>query len=115
MSKATIFGNGEEKMTLTKRDLTMRISAETGLGQVQVANIIQKTLDHISETLAKGDRVEFRDFGIFEVKIRKGRIGRNPRKPAVDVPIPDRATVKFKAGRQLRAEVLKLLPTTEGF
>src|SRR3984885_13631203 len=97
-------------MTLTKRDLVIRISNETGLGQQQVFDAVQKTLDYISEAPPKGDQVEMRNFGVFEVKIRKGRVGRNPNKPETDVPIPARAMVKFKAGKEMRAEVLKLSP-----
>ena len=95
-------------MTLTKRDIVIRISNETGLGQQEVFDIVQKTLDCISEALAKGDKVELRNFGVFEVKIRKARVGRNPNKPETDVPIPARSMVKFKAGKEMRAEVLKL-------
>ena len=97
-------------MTLTKRELVMRISEETGLIQTQVFDVVQKTLDYISEALAKGDKVELRNFGVFEVKVRKARVGRNPNKPATDVAIPARAMVKFKAGKEMRAEVLKLTP-----
>src|SRR5207249_1926036 len=95
-------------MTLTKRDLVMRISEETGLIQQQVQDVVQKTLDHIGEAVAKGDKVELRNFGVFEVKVRKARIGRNPNAPAADVPIPERCVVKFKAGKEMRAAVLKL-------
>jgi nucleoid DNA-binding protein len=95
-------------MTLTKRDLVVRISEETGLIQTQVFDVVQKTLDHIAESLAKGDKVELRNFGVFEVKIRKARVGRNPNKPEVDVPIPARSMVKFKAGKEMRVEVLRL-------
>ncbi len=97
-------------MTLTKRDLVMRISGETGLVQQQVQDIVQKTLDYISEALAKGDKVELRNFGVFEVKTRKARVGRNPNKPETDVPIPQRSVVKFKAGKEMRTHVLKLPP-----
>ena len=99
-------------MTLTKRELVMRISEETGLIQTQVFDVVQKTLDQISEALAKGGKVELRNFGVFNVKITKPRVGRNPNKPATDVPIPARATVKFKAGKEMKAEVLKLTPKT---
>ena len=97
-------------MTLTKRDLVVRISEETGLIQTQVFDVVQKTLDYIAESLSKGDKVELRNFGVFEVKIRKARVGRNPNRPETDVPIPARAMVKFKAGKEMRAEVLKLPP-----
>jgi nucleoid DNA-binding protein len=95
-------------MTLTKRDLVIRISTETGLVQQQVLDVVQKTLDYISEALAKGDKVELRNFGVFEVKVRKARVGRNPNAPATDVPIPERSVVKFKAGKEMRSQVFKL-------
>ena len=97
-------------MTLTKRDIVIRISEETGLNQTEVFAVVQKTLDHITESLAKGGKVELRNFGIFDVKIRKARVGRNPNRPEIDVPIPARSMVKFKAGKEMRAQVLKLTP-----
>ena len=97
-------------MTLTKRDLVTRISNETGLVQQQVQDVVQKTLDYISEALTKGDKVELRNFGVFEVKVRKARVGRNPNRPETDVPIPQRAVVKFKSGKEMKAEVLQLTP-----
>lgn len=97
---------------MTKRDLVVRISEETGLVQQQVLNVIQRTLDHIAGALAKGETVELRNFGVFEVKVRKARIGRNPNSPATDVRIPPRAVVKFKPGKEMRAEVIKLTPAT---
>lgn len=97
-------------MTLTKRDLVTRISEESRLTQQEVLDVVQKTLDYIAEALAKGDKVELRNFGVFEVKIRKARVGRNPNRPQTDVPIPARSVVKFKAGKEMAAEVLKLPP-----
>jgi nucleoid DNA-binding protein len=97
-------------MTLTKRELVMRIGEETGLKQAQVFEVVQKTLNYITEALAKGGKVELRNFGVFDVKIRKARVGRNPKQPETDVPIPARAMVKFKAGKEMAAEVLKLSP-----
>ena len=101
-------------MTLTKRDLVIRISGEIGLTQLQTFDVVQKTLDYITEALSKGDKVELRNFGIFEIKIRKSRVGRNPNRPDADVAIPARATVKFKAGKEMRADVLKLTPSKTG-
>jgi nucleoid DNA-binding protein len=97
-------------MTLTKRDLVIRISNETGLVQQQVLDVVQKTLDYIAESLARHDKVELRNFGVFEVKIRKARVGRNPNSPEKDVPIPERAVVKFKPGKEMRLDVFKLSP-----
>ena len=95
---------------MTKRDLVIRISNETGLVQQQVLDVVQKTLDYISEAVARGRKVELRNFGVFEVKIRKARVGRNPNAPETDVPIPQRAVVKFKPGKDMREEVIKLTP-----
>jgi nucleoid DNA-binding protein len=96
---------------MTKRDLVNRISAETGLVQQNVLDIVQKTLDHMSECLARGEKVELRNFGVFEIKVRKARIGRNPNQPGTDVPIPERAVVKFKAGKEMREAVSRLDPS----
>jgi nucleoid DNA-binding protein len=105
--------NPQMSMTLTKRDLVVRISNETGLVQQQVLDVVQKTLDYIADALSKGDKVELRNFGVFEVKVRKARVGRNPNAPETDVPIPQRSVVKFKAGKEMRADVLKLSPEKE--
>jgi nucleoid DNA-binding protein len=94
-------------MTLTKRDLVLRICEDTGLVQQQVFNIVQRTFDHIVKALANGEKVELRNFGIFEVRVRKARIGRNPSAPGTQVPIPERSVVKFKAGREMRLDVAK--------
>lgn len=93
---------------LTKRDLVVRISNETGMIQHDVLNVIQKTLDYVTESLAQGTAVQLRNFGVFEVKLRKPRVGRNPNRPENDVPIPARAVVKFKPGKEMKATVLKL-------
>ena len=95
---------------MTKRDLVIRISNETGLVQQQVLDVVQKTLDYIAEAVAQGRKVELRNFGVFEVKVRKARIGRNPNAPETDVPIPQRAVVKFKPGKEMREAVLMLTP-----
>ena len=92
---------------MTKRDLVMRIAKETGLIQQDVSAVLQKTLDYIVESLAKGESVEFRNFGVFEVRIRKSRIGRNPNKPTHVVTIPTRKVVKFKMGRLMKTLVMK--------
>lgn len=92
---------------MTKRELVVRIAGEVNLSQQQVFAVIQKALDYITEGLAKGENIEFRDFGVFEIKVRKPRIGRNPNKPENTVVIPERRVVKFKPGKQMKAVVLK--------
>lgn len=105
---------------MTKRDIVVRISQEleqdegsnqeAHVNQEVVLKIVQKTLDIISDAVAEGETIELRNFGVFEVKIRKARIGRNPNDPENDVPIPPRAVVKFKPGKEMRERVLKLTP-----
>lgn len=94
--------------TLTKRDLVMKISNEMGLVQHDVLGVIQKTLDQITDALAAGDAVELRNFGIFEVRLTKARVGRNPNVPGSEFVIPPRAIVKFKSGKIMRQRVEQL-------
>jgi nucleoid DNA-binding protein len=95
---------------MTKRDLVVRISKETNVIQTTVTDVVQKLFDYISEALANGDKVELRKFGVFEVKVSKPRVGRNPKAPEKDVPIPPRRVVKFKSGKDMREDVLRLSP-----
>ena len=90
---------------MTKRDLVIRIANETGLIQQDVFAVIQKSLDYIVDALDEGDTVEFRNFGVFEVRDRKQRIGRNPNKPEDVVTIPARKVVKFKPGKIMRERI----------
>jgi len=98
---------------MTKRDIVLKVSETTGLIQQDVLLVIQQTLDHVIEALARNETVELRNFGVFEVKVRKARVGRNPNAPATDVPIPARAVVKFKAGKEMRQRVIKLSPAVK--
>ena len=99
---------------MTKRDLVVRISEETGLIQQDVYTIIQKTLDYIVEGLTKGETIEFRNFGVFEVRTRKQRIGRNPNKPVQVVTIPERKVVKFKPGKIMKQLITDVPNTPSG-
>ncbi len=93
---------------MTKRDLVVKIAKETGFIQNDVAVIVQKTLDSIVEDLTAGNTIELRNFGVFEIKVRKSRKGRNPNKPKDEVVIPERTVVKFRAGKELKEAVEKL-------
>ena len=92
---------------MTKLELAVRIAEGTGLARQRVAGVLQRMLDHITASLVRGENVEFRDFGVFDVATRKARVGRNPKKPEETVVIPARKVVKFKAGKAMRALVLK--------
>ena len=95
---------------MTKRDLVVKIASETGLIQSDVAAVVQKTLDYMANELAEGNNIELRNFGVFEVKVRKSRKGRNPNKPENEVVIPERVVVKFRAGKELKERVESLDP-----
>lgn len=90
---------------LTKRDIVLDIYDKTDFPQKEVRETVQLTLDAIAKALSEGHNVELRNFGVFEVQIRKSRIGRNPNKPETDVVIPKRAVIKFKAGKELKANL----------
>ena len=91
---------------MTKKDIIMKISEETGLKQVDVKEVVQRTFDIIIESLRRGDNIELRNFGIFKVKTRKGRVGRNPR-TGDSVSIPDKKVVSFKSGMKMKLDVEK--------
>jgi nucleoid DNA-binding protein len=93
---------------LTKRDIVLSIYYKTGFPQKEVRDIVQLTMDTIAEALVKGQNVELRNFGVFEVQRRKSRIGRNPNKPDREVTIPERAVIKFKSGKDLKAQIRKI-------
>ncbi len=95
---------------MTKRDLVVRISKETGIPQQDVFIILQKSLDYITDAMAKGEHVEFREFGVFDVCRRKTRVGRNPKKPDIPVSIPEHNVVRFRAGKRMRELVLAAQP-----
>lgn len=86
---------------MRKRDIVLKISQDMGLKQVVVKDVVQKTLDTILESLKSGKRIELRNFGVFQVKKRKKRIGRNP-KTGEAVPVPERQVVIFKPGLEMK-------------
>ncbi len=96
--------------TITKRDLVVKISNETGMTQQQVFDVIQRTIESITASLAHNDEVVLRNFGSFQVKKTQPKVGRNPNNPGREVPIPARAIVKFKPGKELKERVAKVLP-----
>lgn len=99
--------------TVTKKELIDRIAAELNdarprapIKGVQVKRVVQKFLDLIVEELAKGNRLEFRDFGVFESRVRASRVAQNP-KTLERVHVPSKRSVKFKVGRLMKERLLK--------
>ena len=93
---------------LAKREVVQSIYESANYNHRDGTEIIQKTLDNINKALTSGMNVELRNFGVFEVQVRKSRVGRNPNKPETDVVIPRRAVVKFKAGKEMKTGLTKL-------
>lgn len=89
---------------MTKKDMVLKIAQETRVKQIDVKKVVQKTFDQIVESLAQGQRVELRNFGVFKVKSRKGRTGRNPRTGDV-VPVPPKKVAVFKPGLVMKQRV----------
>jgi len=92
--------------TVTKKELVNRISEETGHTKVVVKEIVQRFLDEIIGELVAGHRLEFREFGVFEVKVRAERVAQNPR-TLEKVKVPAKRVVKFKVGREMRERVVE--------
>src|SRR6266542_1935379 len=90
---------------LTKRDIVVAISNQTGMVQHQVFDVVQRTLDKITDSLANNIPVELRNFGVFQPRLTKPRVGRNPNQPGSSVVTPPRRTVKFKVGKIVRQHV----------
>ncbi len=90
---------------MTKREIVIKISNETGLIQSQVGDVVQKIFEAIICGLSTGKNVELRNFGIFETKICEEKKVRNPNTPTEKVTIPRRVKVKFKPGKALKDKI----------
>ena len=93
-----------EDRTVTKKELVSRIADRTGQTKVVTKDIIQMFLDAIITELGKGNRLEFREFGVFEIKERAARKAQNPR-TLEKVDVPAKRVVKFKVGRLMKERV----------
>ena len=93
-----------QSRTITKRELVNRIAEETDQTKVAVRDVIQRFLDSIVDELSEGNRLEFREFGVFEVRERAARRAQNP-KTLEKVEVPAKRVVKFKVGRVMRQRV----------
>jgi integration host factor subunit beta len=96
---------GKFMETITKKELVDRIAEKTATKRVVVKDVIQRFLNEIIDELGKGNRLEFRDFGVFETKQRAARIAQNP-KTLQRVQVPAKRTVKFKVGRLMKQKLL---------
>ena len=99
-----MLGNAMKSVTITKKDLVDRISESSATKRVIVKKIIQTFLDEVISELGNGNRLEFRDFGVFEIRERKPRVAQNP-KTMEKVHVPSKRTVKFKVGRLMKEQL----------
>jgi integration host factor subunit beta len=97
--------------TITKKELVDRIADQTRQKRVVVKKVVQQFLDEIIEELGRGNRLEFRDFGVFETKERAARIAQNP-KTLQRVHVPPKRTVKFKVGRMMKLKLSEAVPSS---
>lgn len=89
---------------MTKKEIVDFIVGKTGFKESQVKKCVQLTLDAIREALVRGEKIELRNFGVFKVKVRRPRQGRNPKTGEV-VPVPERKVVVFKPGLEMKEKV----------
>ena len=97
---------------MTKKEIVKQISDQLGLTQLKTKEIVQKAFDAITDTLLAERRIELRNFGVFEVKLRKARRARNPR-TGDRVDVPPKYVVTFKPGKEMEARVRQLSPTQQ--
>ncbi|MFC1667681.1 HU family DNA-binding protein [Candidatus Omnitrophota bacterium] len=89
---------------MTKKDIVVKIANDSGIKQIDVKKVVQMTFDIIIDALTKGEKIELRNFGVFKIKSRKGRMGRNPR-TGQQVPVEPKKVAVFKPGLVMKAKV----------
>jgi len=100
--------SNSQKTTITKQRLVHAISKEHQIDPKETLQIIQAFLDKVTESLGKGSRLEFREFGVFQVVERKKKIGRNPKNASVPIVIPARMAVKFTPGKKMERTTMMM-------
>jgi len=98
--------------TVTKRELCERIAKQTGYAQVVTKEIVQRFLDEVIAELARGNRMEFRNFGVFDTRLQRARKARNPRTDQI-VRVPPKVVVSFKVGKSMQEKAQAALPKVQ--
>ncbi|MGE0706418.1 MAG: HU family DNA-binding protein [Planctomycetota bacterium] len=99
--------------TISKKEIVKTVSEKHGLTTTQTSQIVQVFMNQIIDELARGNRIEFREFGIFELKRRQNRTARNP-KTGDQVEVPEKTVVAFKPGKVMKAKVVDTVPAPKG-
>lgn len=89
---------------MTKKDIALKVADKTGIKQIIVKQVLQGIFDCVIESLIRDEKIELRNFGVFKIKTRRPRIGRNPR-TGQTVPVPSRKVVIFKPGLEMKQKV----------
>lgn len=89
---------------MTKKDIVLKVADSTGIKQIIVKKIVQETFESIIDALARGEKIELRNFGVFKIKSRRQRLGRNPR-TGQEVPVPPRKVAVFKPGLEMKQKI----------
>ena len=97
-------------VTINKLKLITEISKGKRIPLGDVRHILEAFFDEMIENLLSGNRIEFRDFGVFKIVMRKAKLGRNPKKPAVPIVIPPRLTAKFNPGKKMCKRIERKRP-----
>ena len=95
---------------LTKRDIVVSISNQTGMVQHQVFDVVQRTLDHITDSLARNVAVELRNFGVFQPRLTKPRVGRNPNQPGQQFRDSPAGNREIQSGQRSCGNALRSCP-----
>lgn len=94
--------------TITKKDLVAELSNATGIKHADTLAMVESFMELVSKNLAEGNEVTLRTFGTFDLRVARGKIGRNPKQPNSEVMIPDRCVVRFKPSKELKSRVAAL-------
>lgn len=89
---------------MTKKDIALKVADATGIKQIVVKKVLEGIFDCIVESLLRDEKIELRNFGVFKIKTRRPRIGRNPR-TGQTVPVPTRKVVVFKPGLEMKQKI----------
>ena len=87
---------------MIKNDIINGVAEAAGVPRLKATQAVETVIEVMRQSLARGDRIELRGFGVFLVKPRKKGIGRNPKRPTEEVQIPPGFTIRFKPGKELR-------------
>ena len=94
--------------TITKKDLVAELSNATGIKHADTLAMVEAFMELVSKNLAEGNEVTLRTFGTFDLRVARGKVGRNPKQPNSEVMIPDRCVVRFKPSKELKSRVAAL-------